>query len=109
MVKLTIATLKDVELFDLDNGSIIMHVGEYTHCYDDMSSLATDLLEYANEQSTDGWEGNEPEFNTASYRYAEGINQIIDSEGVLSGRGGAYISLIRALVAQMDDDYIYMA
>lgn len=110
MLTLTICTLKDVSVYDLDNGNMVMAVDRYAHNYNDMTQLATNLLEYADSQTTEGWEGNEAgEINIVELEESEDVNQIISTDGTFTGKGGAYIGLIRALVAQMHDDYIYLA
>jgi hypothetical protein len=107
MLKLTITELGGVKLCDLDNGSMIFRSEGYTHTYDDMGQLATDLLEFAETKSTDGWDGDEPDTWQASDFSA--MTQVIDDGGTFSGSGRAYVDLMRALVAKMDYDYFYTA
>lgn len=52
------------EIFFLNNGSAVFQTADFCHAYDDMDQLATDFSEYQKSGSTDGWEGNEPEFRT---------------------------------------------
>jgi hypothetical protein len=105
MVTITIPTLSAIKLADLDNGSMVLMSPEgYIHSYDDMGQLADDLLEFAESQTTDGWEGDE----SGEWQWTDKLNalDIISAEGSLSGRGGAYMSLVRSLVSKMHNDWI---
>lgn len=53
------------ELFFLNNGSAVFQTENFCHCYDDMGQLAGDFAEYQKTGTTDGWEGDEPEFRVA--------------------------------------------
>lgn len=50
------------EIFFLNNGSAVFQTEDFCHAYDDMAQLAADFAEYQKSGTTDGWDGDEPEF-----------------------------------------------
>jgi len=55
------------EIICLNNGTLILRLGKYMHCYDGTSycdkaeanQLCRDLLDFYKHGTTEGWEGNE--------------------------------------------------
>lgn len=46
----------------LDNGGgIVLQLGDWAHSYEDAAQCATDIREWLDSGTTDGWEGHEPE------------------------------------------------
>lgn len=120
MISITLNELSSVSLYDLDNGSLFLHIpatdshADFAHCYDGTSDgrndqLATDLLAYCDGENPDDWDGNEYEESIDELERCENsefVSRLISSNGTLSGHGAAYCSLIRALAEQMSADYI---